>query len=38
VLARSGFHHSINYRSVMAFGQARLVPDEDKLAVLEDFV
>jgi nitroimidazol reductase NimA-like FMN-containing flavoprotein (pyridoxamine 5'-phosphate oxidase superfamily) len=38
VLARSGFHHSINYRSVMAFGQARLVPVEDKLAVLEDFV
>lgn len=22
VLARSGFHHSVNYRSVMAFGQA----------------
>jgi hypothetical protein len=38
VLARSGFHHSINYRSVMAFGIARLVPDEDKLAVLEAFV
>lgn len=27
VLARSGFHHSINYRSVMAFGTARLVSD-----------
>jgi nitroimidazol reductase NimA-like FMN-containing flavoprotein (pyridoxamine 5'-phosphate oxidase superfamily) len=27
VLARSGFHHSINYRSVMAFGMARLVAD-----------
>ncbi|TDQ81057.1 hypothetical protein A8950_2927 [Dongia mobilis] len=27
VLARSGFHHSINYRSVMAFGTARLVAD-----------
>jgi uncharacterized protein len=38
VLARSGFHHSINYRSVMAFGIARLVPDEGKLEVLEDFV
>jgi hypothetical protein len=25
VLARSGFHHSINYRSVMAFGTARKV-------------
>ena len=38
VLARSGFHHSINYRSVMAFGLARLVPDAAKLGVLEDFV
>ncbi len=38
VLARSGFHHSVNYRSVMAFGIAQLVPDEAKLAVLEDFV
>jgi nitroimidazol reductase NimA-like FMN-containing flavoprotein (pyridoxamine 5'-phosphate oxidase superfamily) len=27
VLARSGFHHSINYRSVMAFGRARKVED-----------
>lgn len=27
VLARSGFHHSINYRSVMAFGTAHLVND-----------
>lgn len=25
VMARSGFHHSINYRSVMAFGTARVV-------------
>jgi nitroimidazol reductase NimA-like FMN-containing flavoprotein (pyridoxamine 5'-phosphate oxidase superfamily) len=38
VLARSGFHHSVNYRSVMALGTANLVPEEDKLAVLEDFV
>jgi len=38
VLARSGFHHSVNYRSVMALGAASLVPEEDKLAVLEDFV
>jgi len=38
VLARSGFHHSVNYRSVMALGTANLVPDEDKLGVLEDFV
>ena len=34
VLARSGFHHSINYRSVMALGRARLVPDEAKLEAL----
>ncbi len=27
VLARSGFHHSVNYRSVMAFGQAGRVED-----------
>jgi hypothetical protein len=38
VLARSGFHHSINYRSVMAFGRAQPVPDEAKLEVLRDFV
>lgn len=38
VLARSGFHHSINYRSVMAFGTARAVADEDKLGALEEFV
>jgi nitroimidazol reductase NimA-like FMN-containing flavoprotein (pyridoxamine 5'-phosphate oxidase superfamily) len=38
VLARSAFHHSINYRSVMLFGTARLVdgPDE-KAAALEAF-
>lgn len=39
VLARSGFHHSLNYRSVMAFGTARLVADPDeKLAALRAFV
>ena len=27
VLARSGFHHSINYRSVMAFGKAAIITD-----------
>ncbi len=27
VLARSAFHHSINYRSVMVFGEAREVTD-----------
>jgi nitroimidazol reductase NimA-like FMN-containing flavoprotein (pyridoxamine 5'-phosphate oxidase superfamily) len=38
VLARSGFHHSINYRSVMALGRAQLVPDDAKADALEDFV
>ena len=28
VLARSAFHHSINYRSVVVFGQATLVTEE----------
>lgn len=38
VLARSGFHSSINYRSVMALGRARLVADrDDKLAALTAF-
>jgi nitroimidazol reductase NimA-like FMN-containing flavoprotein (pyridoxamine 5'-phosphate oxidase superfamily) len=35
VLARSAFHHSMNYRSVTALGRARLVSDEtEKLAAL----
>lgn len=39
VLARSGFHSSINYRSVMAFGTAETVEDDaKKLAALEAFV
>ncbi|MDR3532973.1 MAG: pyridoxamine 5'-phosphate oxidase family protein [Rhodopila sp.] len=39
VLARSGFHHSVNYRSVMAFGTARLVTDPDeKTRALDGFV
>jgi len=38
VLARSGFHSSINYRSVMAFGVAEQVTGEaEKLAALEAF-
>lgn len=28
VLARSAFHHSVNYRSVVVFGQAELIEDE----------
>jgi nitroimidazol reductase NimA-like FMN-containing flavoprotein (pyridoxamine 5'-phosphate oxidase superfamily) len=35
VLARSAFHHSMNYRSVVVFGRATLVDDRDeKLAAL----
>jgi len=35
VLARSAFHHSINYRSVVVFGRATLVEDpEEKYAAL----
>jgi len=35
VLARSAFHHSINYRSVVVFGTARLLNDrEEKIAAL----
>lgn len=38
VLARSSFHHSINYRSVMIFGTARLVLDrEEKIDALRRF-
>lgn len=32
VLARSGFNHSADYRSVMAFGRARLVEDPEEKA------
>ena len=32
VLARSAFHHSMNYRSVVAFGTARLIADEAQKA------
>jgi hypothetical protein len=38
VLARSAFHHSINYRSVVILGKAELVEDrEEKDKVLEAF-
>lgn len=38
VLARSAFHHSINYRSVVIFGTATLVEDaQEKLAALIAF-
>jgi len=39
VLARSAFHHSMNYRSVVVLGTATLVVDrEEKLRVLEALV
>lgn len=39
VVARSGFHSSINYRSVMAFGRAEKIEDtEEKIAALDSFV
>ena len=39
VLARSTFHHSMNYRSVMVFGRARVVEDrEERLRALDALV
>lgn len=39
VLARSAFHHSINYRSVVVFGRARVVEsDEEKMSALLSFM
>jgi nitroimidazol reductase NimA-like FMN-containing flavoprotein (pyridoxamine 5'-phosphate oxidase superfamily) len=39
VLARSAFHHSMNYRSVVVFGKAREVSDrEEKLRALDALV
>ncbi len=38
VLARSAFHHSMNYRSVVIFGEATIVSDPDeKLLALQAF-
>ena len=38
VLARSAFHHSMNYRSVVVLGRATLIKDrEEKLQALEAF-
>ncbi len=38
VLARSAFHHSVNYRSVVIFGRAAIVEDKEaKLAALFAF-
>jgi nitroimidazol reductase NimA-like FMN-containing flavoprotein (pyridoxamine 5'-phosphate oxidase superfamily) len=39
VLARSAFHHSLNYRSVVVLGEARALDGpEEKLAALEALV
>ena len=38
VLARSGMHHSVNYRSVTLFGKAQKLDDQEKKIQLEKFV
>ncbi|GIS93101.1 MAG: hypothetical protein CM1200mP22_03380 [Dehalococcoidia bacterium] len=38
VLARSAFHHSINYRSVMLFGEAIKIDGKEKNRLLDNFV
>ena len=39
VMARSGFHHSVNYRTAMIFGQAHIVEDPaEKLALMDRFI
>lgn len=39
VMARSGFHHSVNYRAVMAFGKAHVIDDIDhKLKLMDSFI
>ena len=38
VLARSGFHHSANYRSVTMFGFARKLQDAEKEPRLKNFI
>jgi nitroimidazol reductase NimA-like FMN-containing flavoprotein (pyridoxamine 5'-phosphate oxidase superfamily) len=39
VLARSGFHHSVNYRCVMAYGEAHAVTDpQAKLRAMDAFI
>ena len=38
VLARSAFHHSMNYRSVVVFGKAKIIEDEkEKYDALKAF-
>ena len=38
VLARSAFHHSMNYRSVVIFGEARVVEGDEKARSLDTFM
>ena len=38
VLARSGFHHSVNYRSAVVFGRAEEVTTDDKGEILNALV
>jgi uncharacterized protein len=39
VMARSGFHHSVNYRSAMAWGHAHAVTDRaEKLKLMDSFI
>lgn len=38
VLARSAFHHSMNYRSVVVFGKAREVTGDEKISALDSLV
>lgn len=39
VQARSGFHHSVNYRAVMAWGTAHAITDKDtKLRLMDNFI
>jgi hypothetical protein len=38
VMARSAFNHSLNYRSVMLFGEATVVPDDQKAEKLKNMV
>jgi uncharacterized protein len=38
VLARSAFHHSMNYRSVVIYGRCRQLSDAEKFTALEHFI
>jgi nitroimidazol reductase NimA-like FMN-containing flavoprotein (pyridoxamine 5'-phosphate oxidase superfamily) len=39
VMARSGFHHSVNYRAAMVYGRAHIIEDAaEKLRLMDAFV